>query len=131
MGLVTRAPTIPRLSLYCAKGISFLTSNEMATAIDARKVGHLCALGIGWFWFCLAGLGGLGLLIHEGPWPLTNGWFALFSGLSARPAVGWSMRRYFGFNIPMGMQFAVAFLIFLAGRIAVALILHRPFLPHA
>jgi len=54
---------------------------------------------LGWTWTAIAGGGGLLMLIREGPWPLTNGWFALASGLCACPATA----------------------CFIAGRIALAL----------
>src|SRR5215472_7753307 len=38
-----------------------------------------------WAWALVAGIGGLILLIHEGPLPVTNGWFAMFSGIAACP----------------------------------------------
>ena len=43
------------------------------------------ALGsiVAWIWTALAGGGGLVLLLTKGPWPLTNGWFALL-----QPIVG-------------------------------------------
>ena len=31
----------------------------------------------GWAWFLIAGGGGFGILLLRGPWPPTNGWFAL------------------------------------------------------
>ena len=43
-----------------------------------------------WVWTIAAGGGGgLCLLLTKGPWPLTNGWFALFSVNWACPAVPW------------------------------------------
>jgi hypothetical protein len=71
----------------------------------------------------------LALLIDEGPWPLTNGWFAMFSGIAACPLTARLLKRYAGINIPLSVQLAVALSISIAGRIAVVLILHRPFLP--
>jgi len=38
-----------------------------------------------WAWTIVAGGGGLLLLLEKGPLPLTNGWFALLSGISACP----------------------------------------------
>jgi hypothetical protein len=34
---------------------------------------------LGWIWMAIAGGGGLSMLIRQGPWPLTNGWFAASS----------------------------------------------------
>jgi hypothetical protein len=48
------------------------------------------------------------LLIERGRWPLTNGWFALASGLAACPLNRLSGRT----------RFVAAFLIWLAGQIA-------------
>jgi hypothetical protein len=83
----------------------------------------------GWAWALLAGLGGLILLIHEGPLPVTNGWFAMFSGMAACPLTATLLKKHAGFSIAAWAQFAIAFLIFLAGRVAVVLVLHRPFMP--
>ena len=102
----------------------------MSIAVAANKVGRIVALAIAWIWFVMAGLGGLALLIHEGPWPLTNGWFALFSGFSLCPGTAWLLKKYAGLNVPLWVQYAVALTIFVAGRAAVVVILHRPFLPH-
>ena len=38
-----------------------------------------------WAWTFPAAGGGAWLLLSKGPWPLTNGWFALFSGLAVSP----------------------------------------------
>jgi len=61
-----------------------------------------------WLWTLLAAGGGIMLLIERGPWPLTNGWFALASGLAAC-----QLNRLSGRT-----RFAAALLIWLAGQIA-------------
>ncbi|MDD5544969.1 MAG: hypothetical protein PHX83_17515 [Acidobacteriia bacterium] len=83
----------------------------------------------GWAWALLSGVGGLMLLIHEGPLPVTNGWFAMFSGIAACPLTATLLKKHAGLSVAGWAQFAVALLIFLAGRVAVVLVLHRPFLP--
>ena len=98
-------------------------------------VGHLKTIAkaviyiLAWGWALLAGVGGLVLLIHEGPLPITNGWFAMFSGIAACPLTATLLRKYGRVNVPGYVQFLVALLIMVAGRIAVAVLLHRPFLP--
>ena len=82
---------------------------------------------LAWAWFFLAGVGGLALLIHQGPLPITNGWFAMFSGIAACPLTASLLRRYGG--VRGSAQFIVALLVMIAGRIAVVIVLHRPFLP--
>ena len=69
------------------------------------------------------------LLIHEGPLPITNGWFAMFSGIAACPLTAKLLKKYARVIVPGYVQFAVALLIFIAGRGGVAVLLHRPFLP--
>jgi hypothetical protein len=82
----------------------------------------LSALGItlGWIWTAIAGGGGLLMLIREGPWPLTNGWFALASGLCACPATAFALRRYVGLTPGWALPAAAA-TCFIAGRIALVL----------
>jgi TctA family transporter len=82
-----------------------------------------------WAWFFVAGIGGLALLIHQGPLPITNGWFAMFSGIAACPLLAWLVKRYSGVAISAHVQFLAALLILIAGRISVVFVLHRPFLP--
>ncbi len=87
------------------------------------------ALVAAWIWAIVAGVGGLVLLVHEGPLPITNGWFAMFSGIAACPLTASLLKRFAGITISLRTQLAVALLIFIAGRIAVVLLLHRPFVP--
>jgi hypothetical protein len=58
------------------------------------------------------------LLIEKGPWPLTNGWFALFSGVAGCPFTAVLAKRIFGFRLSGWIQFASAVTIWLAGKIA-------------
>ena len=83
----------------------------------------------GWAWFFVAGIGGLALLVHQGPLPITNGWFAMFSGIAAYPLLAWLLKRYSGVGVSAHVQFLAALLILIAGRISVVFVLHRPFLP--
>ena len=103
---------------------------QTSLAAIAKGIVTAIALLVAWGWALLAGVGGFVLLIHEGPWPITNGWFAMFSGLAACPLSGWLLKRYAHIKVPLWAQLAIALLIMIAGRIAVVLILHRPFLPH-
>jgi hypothetical protein len=73
-----------------------------------------------WAWTIVAGGGGLLLLWTKGPWPLTNGWFALLSGVSACPATGWFLKKYAGVTVSGYVRLAAAALFFVAGRIALA-----------
>ena len=84
---------------------------------------------VGWGWTLIAGVGGFLLLVHQGPLPITNGWFAMFSGIAVCPLTARLLKRYARVLVPAYVQFAVALLIFIAGRVAVVVLLHRPFLP--
>jgi hypothetical protein len=95
-----------------------------------HALGRIIVWSLAWGWFFLAGVGGLMLLINRGPWPITNGWFAMFSGIAVCPLTASLLRRYLGVPVSRLAQFVVALLIFIAGRIAVVIVLHRPFLPH-
>ena len=94
-----------------------------------KRAADIIAFIFAWIWALVAGVGGLMLLIHEGPLPITNGWFALFSGIAACPLTAILLKKYAHVRVSGRVQFYVAFAIFLAGRVAVAVILHRPFLP--
>ncbi len=94
-----------------------------------QKTLSLTAWLVAWGWALIAGVGGFLLLVHEGPLPITNGWFAMFSGIAACPLTATLLKRYARVAVPGYVQFAVALLIFIAGRIAVVVLLHRPFLP--
>ena len=94
-----------------------------------RTLGRLAALLAAWGWALVAGVGGLALLFHEGPLPITNGWFAMFSGIAACPLTAALWNRHSARKLTGRVQFALALLIILAGRVAVVLLLHRPFLP--
>src|SRR5579885_1615678 len=110
--------------LLLAAAAAALTAGKPATPFT--RTGLVFAQIVAWTWGILLSIGGLALLIDEGPWPLTNGWFAMFSGLAACPLTAWLLKRYTGIRVPLGAQLAVALLISIAGRIAVVLILHRP-----
>lgn len=71
----------------------------------------------GWTWALAAGGGGIWLLVTLGPWPPTNGWFALFSGIAACPLTGWMLNKA-GVSVSGWAQFTAAALIFVAGHIA-------------
>jgi hypothetical protein len=113
--------------LLLAAVVTAAASNKPPTLLN--RIGILFAQAVAWIWGLVLSIGGLALLIHEGPWPITNGWFALFSGLAACPFSAWLLKRYANIKVPLSVQLVVALLISIAGRTAVVLILHRPFLP--
>ena len=83
-----------------------------------RKWAAVLGLIAAWTWTILAGGGGVMLLMEKGPWPLTNGWFALCSGIAACPLTAWAAKRRFGVTLSGRAQFAGAGLIWLAGQVA-------------
>ena len=113
--------------LLLAAGTAASVANRPAT--PSTRAGLVFAQAVAWVWGVLLSIGGLALLIDEGPWPLTNGWFAMCSGIVACPLTAWLLKRYANIKVPLSVQLALALLISIAGRIAVVLILHRPFLP--
>jgi hypothetical protein len=92
----------------------------------ARAFGCLVA----WAWTILAGGGGLGLIITRGPWPLTNGWFSLFSGISACPLTAWLLKKYAGITPSGWVRFAIALLFIVIGRLVLKIEGRRTFLPN-
>jgi hypothetical protein len=93
----------------------------------ARKTPGLGSLGrtlglIGaWAWAIVAGGGGFLLLLEKGPLNITNGWFALLSGISACPLTAWLLKRFAGFAASGWVRFLTAAFFFGAGRIALFL----------
>jgi hypothetical protein len=94
-----------------------------------RRIGLVVVRVVAWVWAIVAGVGGLMLLVYEGPLPITNGWFAMFSGIAACPLTASLLQKYAHITVRGPVQFAVALVIFVAGRIAVAVLLHRPLIP--
>jgi hypothetical protein len=90
----------------------------------AQTTGLVVARILAWAWALVAGVGGLVLLIQEGPLPITNGWFAMFSGIAACPLTASLLKKHAHIAIPGFVQFLIALLFFVAGRIALA-VLHR------
>ena len=97
----------------------------LSKPVDEKTTGATWVAALGfiaaWAWAIVAGGGGLLLLWTRGPWPLTNGWFALFSGLSACPATGWLLKKYAGVQVSGYVRLAAAAFFFVAGRIALAI----------
>jgi hypothetical protein len=79
----------------------------------------------GWAWTLIAGGSGLWLLYTCGPWPPTNGWFALVSGVAACPLIGWLLKKYASVNLLAWVQFAVALFFFVAGHVALTIWPHN------
>jgi hypothetical protein len=90
----------------------------MLGIFDQRTVPQKVGWIVGWMWTIIAGGGGLWLLWTKGPWMLTHGWFALCSGLSACPVTAWLLKRYTGVKVSGWIQFSLALLFFVAGKMA-------------
>lgn len=71
-----------------------------------------------WAWTIFAGGGGAMLLLEKGPLPLTNGWFALLSGIAVCPLTALLLKRYAGIAVSGRMRVAAAAFFFIAGRVA-------------
>jgi hypothetical protein len=56
--------------------------------------------------------------VHARALAAHNGWFALFSGLSACPLINWVLKKYRGNGVSGWLQFAVAFFFWFAGNVA-------------
>jgi hypothetical protein len=95
-------------------------ANLKEKTIGRNAFGSTLGWIVAWAWAIVAGGGGLWLLWTKGPWPLTNGWFALLSGVSACPATSWFFKRYAGVTVSGYVRFGAATFFFVAGRIALA-----------
>ena len=87
-------------------------------AFSPPRLGSTLASIAAWAWAVAAGAGGLLLLIEKGPLPLTNGWFAMFSGISACPLTAAASRRYLEITLSGRVRLCAAIAFFIAGRIA-------------
>jgi hypothetical protein len=95
--------------------------NVTRKTITVSKVGAVLGWLSAWAWTIVAGGGGFGLLVIQGPWKLTHGWFALFSGVSACPLTATMLRKYAGITVSGWARIAAAVLFIVAGRIALKL----------
>ena len=83
-----------------------------------KRPWRVAGLLFAWAWFILAGLGGFGLILEEGPLPLTHGWYAMFSGIALCPATAWMLKRSTAIELAYMTRFLIALAIILAGRLA-------------
>ena len=92
----------------------------MSLYLPAARKTTLAWLAViaGWAWCLFAGGGGFGLLLLRGPWPPTNGWFAMLSGLAACPLIGQLLRKSLRLEVSGWQQFGAAVLLVSLGRIA-------------
>src|SRR3954469_16392727 len=103
--------------------------NVTSSSMRVRRIIRVLGLIAAWGWTIAAGIGGVGLIITLGPWPPTNGWFALFSALSACPLTAWLLKKYAGIRFPGWARFASALLIIMIGRLTLVLEGRGTFLP--
>jgi hypothetical protein len=101
---------------------------ETTTTTGRRTYAALRVVAVvaAWCWTVLAGGGGFVLLLVRGPLPLTNGWFALFSGLAACLLLPGLIRRLSGRAVRWRVCLAVAAAIIVAGRITLLVEGPRP-----
>jgi hypothetical protein len=120
-----RALLVPLLAAYFLLTLGVVVRMDRdGSAIKATRLGATLAwLSViaGWAWCLFAGGGGFGLLVIRGPWPPTNGWFALLSGLAACPLVGHVLRNSAHLRVSARHQFGAAALLVAVGRIALTI----------
>jgi hypothetical protein len=92
------------------------------TAVAAQRILkqllHVLGLIVAWGWAVVAGGGGFGLILTEGPLPLTHGWYAMFSGIALCPLTAWLLKRYAAVELSYLARFLIALAIILTGRLA-------------
>ncbi len=86
-----------------------------------RKLALVFGWLAAWVWTIVVGIGGLGLLITQGPLPVTNGWFALCSGISACLLTARLVKAKAGITLSGWTRFAIAFLIIMLGRLVLTI----------
>jgi hypothetical protein len=106
-------PLIYGACIFCLWKLMSIYRPTAAKGIPARL-----AVVSGWAWCIFAGGGGLGILLIRGPWPPTNGWFALLSGLAACPLAGRLLRNRAHLQVSGWQQFGTAVVLVSLGRIA-------------
>ncbi len=87
----------------------------------SRTVAVVLGWIVAWTWAIVAGGGGAALLWMKGPWPPTNGWFALLSGIAACPLTASLLKKYMGVTVSVRVRIAAAVLFIVAGRIALSI----------
>ena len=95
-----------------------MSERGVSGRVTFRRAAGFVGEAFAWGWFILAGCGGFGLIIEEGPLPLTHGWYAMFSGIALCPATAWLLKRYTGLETSFRARFIVAALFIAAGRLA-------------
>ena len=108
--------------LFYGAGIFFLW--KLATLYlptASKRIFPWLAVIAGWAWCLLAGWGGFGILLIRGPWPPTNGWFALMSGFAACPLIGRLLRNSARLKVSGWQQFGAAVLLVSLGRLALTI----------
>ncbi len=113
---------LPLLAAYVLFNFGFVVTMARASSLTkgTRLGATLAWLAViaGWGWCLFAGGGGFGLLLLRGPWPPTNGWFALLSGLAACPLIGRVLRDSAHLKVFAWHQFGAAALLVALGRMA-------------
>jgi hypothetical protein len=100
--------------------VSDETTISETKVVARRRWWESLALIASWIWTIIAGGGGLPRLFEKGPLPLTNGWFAPMSGISACPLTSWLLKKYPGILFSGWMQSGAALAFLIAGRLALA-----------
>ena len=103
--------------MYVPGDVSRSTTPESSPSARQTSMARL-GLIAAWVWAVLAGGGGLVLLLMPGPLLLTNGWFALFSGVAAWPLTASASQKFLRVKLSGRTRIAAAALLFVAGRIA-------------
>jgi hypothetical protein len=83
-----------------------------------KRLLHIVGPIVAWGWAIVAGGGGFGLILTEGPLPLTHGWYAMFSGIALCPLTARLLKRYAAVELSYLARSLIALAIILTGRLA-------------